>query len=83
MIKAKAGSIYIRLKSQLGVLFTLTARFYFNKKEMPESDITAGDKGSIQYKILENRQLEVSFTPIQCKAKCPPARYEYLLSTNQ
>lgn len=83
LIKAKVGSIYIRLKSQVGALFSLSAKFYFSKKEMPESEISPGNKGQIQYRVLEDRQLEVEFSPIQCKARCPTARYEYLLSNNQ
>jgi mRNA deadenylase 3'-5' endonuclease subunit Ccr4 len=63
-IKVHVGSIYIRLHSNEGSLYSITANHYTNKKDVPATNYKPGNKGVLEYVVTKDREVEVSFTPI-------------------
>jgi hypothetical protein len=73
----------VRLTSLEGSLYSIEATGYHDKRDVPNSDIKPGNKGLIEYTTISDKQVEVVFTPIQCKGQCPNATYYFLLHSNQ
>lgn len=51
-IKVNASSVYVRLSSEQGVLYSIKALHYYNKKDIPESNYKPGDSGKIEYVMI-------------------------------
>jgi hypothetical protein len=45
--RVNASSVYVRLSSVQGVLYSIKATHFYNKKDIPESDYKPGGKGLI------------------------------------
>lgn len=73
----------MRLSSAEGSLYSIQAMNYRDKRDVPPSDFKPGNKGLIEYTTISDKQIEVVFTPIQCKGECPNATYYYLLHSTQ
>lgn len=56
-MKAHVGSIYIRISSNEGSLFSIQAEHYKDKRDVPISDYKPGSKGLIEYTTISDKQV--------------------------
>ena len=71
MIKVKkAGSIYLRVKASIDSISILTIKSTFSTQKTELSSAKAGDKGEIQFDLVEWNKAEIVFSAVVCEEKC-------------
>ena len=88
-VHVKASTMYIKVHSDAGMLYSIKSAWYTTKKEIPRDTVKAGNKGFIDYEITGVQEATVTFSPIVCNTTatssthCPKAEYYYVMSTNR
>jgi hypothetical protein len=83
-VHVKASTIYIKINSDYGMLYSIKASWFPTKKDVPKDSVKPGNKGFVDYEISGVQEATVTFSPIVCNSShCPKAEYYYLTSSNR